>query len=135
MRARSWPLVVLFFVPPAVGAEIDHAGVGCVVADQFPRLEARVTPAGDVARARLSFRPEGGKHWYSVVMKADGERFAGVLPRPRKNLKGFRYYIEATDRHLGTTRTAEHEVLVATGPAACQDAKMAGSVASAAVAL
>jgi hypothetical protein len=134
MGKLAWALLLLA-PDPVAGAEITHDAVGCLVAERFPRLEARVVPADGVARVRLSFRPEGGTYWYSVVMNPEGEVFAGVLPKPRKSLKGLRYYIEATDRELRTTRTAEHEVLVASGPAACQDAKVATSLASAQVAL
>ncbi len=127
--------MLLLTTAPAYATEITHDAIGCLVAERFPRLEARVVPAEGVARVRLSFRSESGRHWYSVVMKPEGDVFAGVLPQPEKSLKSFRYYIEATDRELRTARTAEHEVRVATGPAACQDAKVASSLASAEVAL
>jgi hypothetical protein len=134
MKRLVWA-VLLFTTDPVGGAEITHDAIGCLVAERFPRLEARVVPAEAVARVRLSFRPESGRYWYSVQMKPEGDVFAGVLPKPRAGLKGLRYYIEATDHELRTTRTAEHEVLVAAGPAACQDARVAGSLASAEVAL
>jgi len=45
-------------------------------------------------------------------MHADAEAFVGVLPKPRKQLRGFAYYIEATSKDLGTTRTAEFATVV-----------------------
>jgi hypothetical protein len=114
---------------------IDHAGVGCVVAESFPRLEARLAPAEAVARAKVFFQTQGGRHWYSVTMKPEGAGYSGVLPRPKKSLKAFRYYIEATDRAMGVSRTPEYNATVVSGPAACQDKLMAGALASASVAL
>jgi hypothetical protein len=63
---------------------IDHSGVSCVVADQYPQLEAALNPGDGVGRARIHFRPEGGVHWYSVPLKKEGLAYAGVLPKPRK---------------------------------------------------
>jgi hypothetical protein len=119
----------------AATLSIDHAGVGCVAAESFPRLEARFAPADAVARAKVLFQTEGGRHWYAVTMKPEGGVYSGVLPRPKKSLKAFRYYIEATDRTMGVSRTPEYSATVVSGPAACQDKLMAGALASASVAL
>jgi len=43
----------------AQGPAIDHAGVGCMVAERFAGLDARFTPADDVGRARAYFRAGG----------------------------------------------------------------------------
>ena len=122
---------------PATGVRaaivIEHSGVGCVVAGQFPRFEARFQPASDVSRARLHFRPAGGPHWYSVPMKAEGGEFAGVLPKPKKSLKQLEYYIEATDTAFGTSRTAEYKPEVASGPGACKDKLVARALSAASV--
>jgi hypothetical protein len=66
-------------------------------------------------------------------MKAEGGVFAGVLPKPRKSLKRLDYYIEVTDASFGSTRTAEHNPVVAAGPAACEDRAVAGALSSASV--
>ena len=133
--ARSAPVVLALLVASEARAAvtIDHGAVGCIVAERFPRFEARLDPAAEVSRARLHFRPAGGPHWYSVPMKAEGGVFAGVLPKPRKSLKGLDYYIEATDASFGSTRTAEHNPVVAAGPAACEDKTVAGALSSASV--
>lgn len=115
---------------------IDHAAVGCVVADRFPRLTARVEPVAEVGRVRALFRPAGTEGWYSVLLKAEGDAFAGVLPRPRKELRALEYYIEATDRAFEVARTAEFRVDVVPGPGACPQGKvLAGALASASVVL
>lgn len=73
---------------------IDHQPAACVVAEKFPRLDARFAPADNVAAARVLFQADQSQVWYAVSMKAEGPAFSGVLPKPRKSLKAFRYYIE-----------------------------------------
>jgi hypothetical protein len=123
--SRAWAVAVALVVCNASASSaavtIAHHGVGCVVAAQFPRFEARLLPADEVSRARLHFRPVGSPHWYSVAMKPEGEVFAGVLPKPKPSLKQIEYYIEVTDTAFGSSRTAEHRPDVASGPLACQD--------------
>ena len=48
---------------PARSLTIDHKQVGCVVAERFPVISARVDPAASVGRARVYFRAAGGPHW------------------------------------------------------------------------
>ena len=120
---------------PALATEIDHRAVDCVVAGSFPRLEARLTPAETVGRARVVFRGETDTHWYSVTMKPADAGFTGVLPKPLKSLRKFVYYIEVTDRALGTNRTAEFTPVVVSGLGACKDKVLAGALPSATVAL
>jgi hypothetical protein len=60
----------------AAGAPaIAHAGVGGVVAEKFPRLEARIAPADAVARALVHFRTDPARPWElssSCAPTADG---------------------------------------------------------------
>ena len=49
---------------------IDHQPAGCVVADRFPRLEARFASADTVAAARAVFQGANVEQWYSVAMLA-----------------------------------------------------------------
>jgi len=119
----------------AGGATIQHQAVGCVLAGKFPSLQARFDPADALHQARIYFRPEGGRHWYSVAMKPAGGVFDGVLPRPNRTLKSFTYYIEAVDTELSIARTQEYTSTVATGPGACKDKEMALTLASATVAI
>jgi hypothetical protein len=131
-------LAVAALSTPSAHAEtltIDHAAVACVVAEKFPHLEARFAPFDAVAKAKVLFQSEGARHWYAVAMKPDGALYSGVLPRPTRNLKAFRYYIEATDKAMGISRTAEYLANVVDGPAACRGGMMAGALGSAAVAL
>jgi hypothetical protein len=118
----------------AEGPLIDHAGVGCVVAGSFPRLEAKLAPEDRVVRARVYFRAENAPNWYYVQMKAEAGSYWAALPKPQPSLKRFDYYIEATDSALRTTRTAEFSPQVVPGRGEC-DAKLpaTASVSSATV--
>jgi len=45
---------------------IEHQDVACIVAGQFPVLDACFRPGPGLARARVYFRPEGVPNWYYV---------------------------------------------------------------------
>jgi hypothetical protein len=131
--------VIAAAMPTAVWSEapaINHDGVGCIVVDKFPRLEARFLPAENVSRGRLRFRPSGGAHWYSVPMKQEAEAFVGVLPKPTPKLKSLDYYVEVTATDFATGRTREYTPEVVSGLGACQADKItAGSLGSASIVL
>ena len=80
-------LAVGGLVGNASAASIDHKAVGCVVAEQFPRFEARFVPADAIGRARVFFRSEGAPAWYAVQMKPQGDLFTAALPKPKKSLR------------------------------------------------
>lgn len=120
-------------VAPAQGATIDHRAPACAVAETFPRLEARFSPPESVAVARIVFQGESRAEWYAVAMKSEGPTFTGVLPKPKRSLKAFRYYIEVTDKALGTTRTPEFTVSVTSSSGACKGGLAAATVASSSV--
>jgi len=142
MRAAAgvWPALVVLVLAaahPAAGEApaIEHDGVGCVVAEKFPRLQARIVPAEAVARALVHFRTDAAQPWYAVAMKADGGSFSGVLPRPKGSLKAFHYYIDVTDRAFATGRTPEYTTTVVSGPGGCPGKMMAGVLGSASILL
>ncbi len=123
---------------PALDAQtlkIDHQAVGCAVADRFPRLWARFDPADRVVAARVLFQPRSSQHWYAVAMTTDGPTFAGVLPKPKKSLEAYRYYIEVTDKTAATNRTPDYTTEVVGRAAECQGKMMAAALASASVLL
>lgn len=51
---------------------IDHKAVGCVVADKFPRFEAKLTLAENIGASRVVFQPAGSDQWWSVAMRLEG---------------------------------------------------------------
>lgn len=114
--------------------KIEHQPAACAVAEKFPRFAARFAPSESVAVARVLFQGET-KEWYAVAMKAEGAGFSGVLPKPKKSLKAFRYYIEVTDKALGTTRTAEYTTSVVGSAGECSGKIMAATLGSASVLL
>jgi len=129
-------LVLIGFSAPAVhSAEIDHKAVGCVVAEKFPRLEARLIPVDAVGRARVFFRTGGGPAWYAVAMKREGDVFAAALPKPKKSLKQFQYYLEVADKAMATSRTEEYSTEVVAGPGGCSKGMMAGVMSAASILL
>ena len=106
--------------PQAV--EIDHKAVGCIVVGKYPKLNACFTPAANLARARVYFRPEGTPSWYYVDMKSDQPCFMGVLPRPGKKLIGkkIEYYVEGQDKTFNAGRTAEYGPIVVKSAQECK---------------
>ena len=129
-------LVLLGLSARAVhSAEIDHKAVGCVVAEKFPRLEARLIPADAVGRARVFFRTGSGPAWYAVAMKREGDMFVAALPKPKKSLKQFQYYLEVADKAMATSRTEEYATNVVAGPGGCSKGMMAGVMSAASILL
>lgn len=88
---------------PAEGAElrISHAPRSCVLSGQFARVEARLEPSSDAARARVLFRKDGEPLFYEVPMRREGELFVGVLPSPAAEATRIAYYLSA---EAGTAR-------------------------------
>jgi hypothetical protein len=95
--------------PPSV----DHQPVPCTVADQPFMLCATVTDDGEVARARVYFKPESAKFYSFVDMVFGGIEFCGTLPAPREGkLKTIEYYVQAVDDTYETFRTSTHVIAV-----------------------
>jgi hypothetical protein len=79
---------------------IAHDEVGCVVAGQYPRFEACLSPDDAVARARVAFRARGTDPWYYVEMAREGRCHNAVLPRPQKETRAFEYFVDVIDRNF-----------------------------------
>jgi hypothetical protein len=77
---------------------IVHKDVGCVVAGEFPKLEACFTPPESVGRAQVQFRADEKGPWYYVNMKEEGGCRSALLPKPKKDIGTFHYFIEVVDR-------------------------------------
>src|SRR6185436_11513018 len=99
---------------------IDHAMVGCVLADQHPRLEACLDPAAEVSRARVHFRAEGTPNWYFVDMALEGACHRATLPRPLLATRAIDYYVEAANRSFLQTRTGQYRARVVATAAECE---------------
>src|SRR5688572_6014755 len=118
----------------AQSVAIDHQGVGCLVADNFPEMTACFQPSSEVARARLQFRAEGTLPWYYVEMQAGGACYSAVLPKPQSSTKGIEYYIDVASKGYGESRTPDYNPRVASGLGGCRRRGIvAGFATSAAV--
>ncbi len=109
---------------------IDHSAVGCATAGRFAEIEARLTPPGAVARARVVFRAVGGDQWYFVnLTSAKDGRFTANLPKPLPQLKAFDYYIDAATATFEESRTRDHRVDVVGQNVTCGTGALARSAA------
>jgi SH3 domain-containing protein len=89
--------------PEAAPVSIDHRDVGCVIAGQYPKLDACFSPDASVGRGRVLFRAAGSDPWYYVEMTKDGPCYSGVLPKPKPELKGFEYFVDVVDKSFAET--------------------------------
>src|SRR5438105_7632874 len=118
--------ITLALLSPALaraeGVEIDHKAVGCIVVGKYPKMNACFTPASNLARGRVYFRPEGTPSWYYVEMKSDQPCHTGILPKPGKKLLGkkIEYYVECQDRSFQEARTAEYGPTVVRSAQECK---------------
>ena len=94
----------------AAPVKIEHDSVGCIVAEQHPKLEACFLPADSLGRAQIHFRAQESDPWYAVELKAEAPCFAAYLPKPNSSTKEFRYYVNALDRAFAESQQP------ATGP-------------------
>ena len=127
MIRRGIALSLAFMVFSAASARseavaIDHKAVGCIVVGKYPKMNACFSPAADLARSRVYFRPEGVASWYYVDMKTEQPCFTGTLPRPGKKLVGkkIEYYLEAQNKAFEPARTAEFAPIVVKSAQECK---------------
>ena len=138
MGLATMVAAIVLTLPTSALAEVEiaHDGVDCVVAGQFPVIQARLQPSGEVARARVYFHARGTPDWYFVEMKSEGgAAFEGTLPQPLDTLDGLEYYIETVATGFVQDRSREFSARVITGSESCpagrRTATAMGSVPSA----
>jgi hypothetical protein len=124
-RGAALTLVLISAGTASAHAEavaIDHKAVGCIVVGKYPKMNACFTPAANLARSRVYFRPEGVSSWYYVDMKSDQPCFTGTLPKPGKKLVGkkIEYYLEAQNKAFEPARTAEFDPIVVKSAQECK---------------
>lgn len=81
--------------PPATPVTISHDAVGCLVAGEFPLIEATIEPAMNVARARLFFMGAQSTEHFFVEFAALEGGFVAKMPKPTLAASPVRYYIQA----------------------------------------
>jgi hypothetical protein len=117
-RAAAW-LVAVAAVTLAVPTwaeppSVEHQPSPCTVPDKPARLCATITDDGQVAAARIYFRPAGEKFYSFVDMVFGGLSFCGTLPAPREGkVQTIEYYVQAVDDQFESQRTSTFNMNVA----------------------
>lgn len=111
---------------PVTATTILHDSMGCMIAGQFPLVNARLEPAASVARARVYFRSSQSPNWYYVEMTPmDGGGFSGKLPRPKVEASPVTYYIQGTTTDFGDAQIGEVPSIVVNDAGECEDRSLA----------
>jgi len=105
-----------------------HDPIGCLVAGQFPLIDAQINPAASVARARAYFKAAGSEDWYYVEMTPAEAGFVGKLPRPKVEASPITYYVQATTTEFGENKTAEIEAIVVAEAKDCPSDKKVAAI-------
>jgi len=104
---------------------LTHEGVTCFIAGEFPLLDATLTPASTVARARIYFKSALVSNYYYVEMTPAEGKFIGKLPRPRVEASPVTYYVQATTTDFAEMQLQEVPALVVEKREDCPDDKVA----------
>src|SRR5438094_674993 len=105
----SWELMAALSVPlgivsaaaagpiaPSTGSlQVSQEPVGCMIADQYPQIEATVAPSSNVASVRVYFRSSLSPDLYYVVAVGKSGRYVANMPRPQLNAGPVAFYVEA----------------------------------------
>lgn len=126
----SLTLLLIAAAQAAPSAAIEHSGIACVVAGQFPAVDAKVAKLDQVAKARTYFHADEDARWYYVEMKPANGLLRGVLPKPLATAKRIHYYVEVTDKAAGQNRTPDYAPEVVPDASACSGKGMVAVVAA-----
>lgn len=106
---------------PQTSGNITHEPIGCLVAGQFPLLDATIEPAASVARARTYFKSALGEAYYFVEGALVEAKFTFKLPKPKLEASPITYYIQATTTEFGESQTAEVQAQVVADESECPE--------------
>jgi hypothetical protein len=108
---------------PVAASNIQHDPVGCLVAGEFPILDAVILPAASVGRARLYFRSALSEFYYSEMQPLPGVEggFRGFMPKPTEAASPITYYLEAVTTQFGETKTPEYTAIVVSVKEECPE--------------
>lgn len=114
---RAWRLLpAALLCAAAVGAEppsVEHQPIPCTVPARPISVCAGITDDRQVAKARVYFRPAGGKFYSFVEMAFGGINFCGTLPSPREGkVKAIEYYVQGVDDEYDSQRTSTYRMNV-----------------------
>jgi polysaccharide export outer membrane protein len=106
------------------GSLLLVAGIGivlpplkCVVADEFPEIEAVITPPASTAR--FFFKGAGDRQYYYVDMLPKVGRFVAQLPKPKEMAGPLTYYIAVVGPDGAKARTPELQADVVRTATSC----------------
>jgi hypothetical protein len=83
--------------PPTTVLGIEHKEVGCIVRDQYAKLDACFLPADQLGRGQVHFRAGDNDPWYEVELRQEGPCHVAYLPKPLKTTTQVQYYLAAVD--------------------------------------
>jgi outer membrane biosynthesis protein TonB len=108
---------------PVGASNIQHEPVGCLVAGEFPMLDAVIQPAASVGRARLYFKSALSEFYYSEMQPLPGVEggFRGFMPKPTEAASPITYYIESVTTQFGETKTPEYTAIVVSVKEECPE--------------
>jgi hypothetical protein len=112
MKVRAVASAVLLAVGLARAARaeppnVDHQPSPCMVPEKPASLCASITDDGQVAAARIYFRPAGDKFYSFVDMVFGGLSFCGTVPGARAGkVQVLEYYVQAVDDQYESQRTS-----------------------------
>ena len=112
MKVRAVASAAVFALGLVGGASaeppnVDHQPSPCTVPEKPVSLCASITDDGQVAAARIYFRPTGEKFYSFVDMVFGGLSFCGMLPAPREGkVPSLEYYVQAVDDQYESNRTS-----------------------------
>ena len=92
---------------------IEHQPPTCTVPGKAIALCASITDDGQVAKARVYFRPAGDKFYSFVEMEFGGINYCATLPAPREGkVKAIDYYVQAIDDAFESARGSTYTIAV-----------------------
>jgi hypothetical protein len=110
VRALASAGVFVLGLSRAASAEppnVDHQPSPCMVPEKPASLCASITDDGQVAAARIYFRPAGDKFYSFVDMVFGGLSFCGTVPGTRAGkVQVVEYYVQAVDDQYESQRTS-----------------------------
>lgn len=112
MAALAMALLALAASPAAAEEpDVSHQPSPCTIPGKPISLCANVTDDGQVAKARIYFRPARQKYYSFVDMAFTGINFCGTLPAPRQGkMQAIDYYVQGVDDEYETKRTSTYQL-------------------------
>jgi len=116
-----------------LGGFLLLAGIGivlpplkCVVADEFPQIEAVITPPASTAR--FFFKGAADTEYYYVDMLPKLGRFVAQLPKPKEKAGPLTYYIAVVGPDGAKARTPELQAEVVRSATSCPNPQAVAEV-------